>query len=291
MEIFDFRFLMTYSTPKRICYVILLFPLIVMSIIYVVSSVIINHLIKNTKSKFREIKRKWNKRRSIHKYNLALKSNKFTITSKFIEVAEDLQHLAIHNEHLGYFEGWYKCTEMIVCLNKLSLPNLSFLCVRRCRNVGKGDRSYLYISKDGSNDYSIWNHITVEDSHMGAWHVYLLNSIWHSLPLFWHGLYDKRTYIYSENDIEHIEFINKDIEHIEFISKEIPKAAMGIRDCNIIPEIVKNGSKYYVSCCYWNNWTGLNRELVEITIDNNIVKEIAVIETYNLIKYHCWILF
>ena len=59
----------------------------------------------------------------------------------------------------------------------------------------------------------------------------------------------------------------------------------------IIPELVKKGSKYYVSCCYWNNWTGLNREVVEITIENNMVKEIEVIETYNLIKYHCWILY
>ena len=82
-----------------------------------------------------------------------------------------------------------------------------------------------------------------------------------------------------------------DIARIEFRKNEVPKAAMGIREFNIIPEVVKTGSKYYVTCCYWNNWTGLNREVVEITIENNKVKKIAVIETYNLIKYHCGILY
>lgn len=248
-------------------------------LLYIILGVVPFVVISDTKRKIHKVISKIKKRAAIYKYKSAVKE--FTITPKFIETAEELQRLAICNEHSNIFDDDCKCDDMMACLDKLSLPDLSFLCVRRCCNMDIGDRSRLYISKGNICDYSIWDHIVVEDSHMGAWQTYLLYSVWHTLPFFWHGLYDKRSYIYSENDIA----------RIEFRKNEVPKAAMGIREFNIIPEVVKTGSKYYVTCCYWNNWTGLNREVVEITIENNKVKKIAVIETYNLIKYHCGILY
>ena len=266
---------------KKVSYVILLFPFNVICALLKVFYIILSESISGIEDKMVESQKKWCITKSKRRYKAALGSDHSANAVDLIQVAEELQQIVKRDKNLGYFEGYYRCTDMIGCLNNLTLPASTYLNVRRCCNVGIGDRSHLYISKGKICDYSIWDHIAVEDSHMGAWQTYLLYSVWHTLPFFWHGLYDKRSYIYSENDIA----------RIEFRKNEVPKAAMGIREFNIIPEVVKTGSKYYVTCCYWNNWTGLNREVVEITIENNKVKKIAVIETYNFIKYHCGILY
>ena len=264
---------------KKVFYVILLFPFNVLCALLKVLYIIATESISGIGDKMVESKKKWCITKSKRRYKAALASDYSANAVDLIQVAEELQQIVKRDKNLGYFEGYYRCTDMIGCLNNLSLPTSTYLNVRRCCNVGIGDRSHLYISEGNICDYSIWDHIVVEDSHMGAWQTYLLYSVWRTLPFFWHGLYDKRSYIYSENDIA----------RIEFITNEVPKAAMSIQEFNIIPEVIKKYSKYYVSCCYWNNWTGLNREVVEITIENNMVKEIEVIETYNLIKYHCGI--
>ena len=266
---------------KKVSYVILLFPFNVLCALLKVLYIIATESISGIRDKIVEFQKKWCIIKSIWRYKVALASDYSANAVELVRVAEELQHIVKRDKKIGYFEGHYRCTDMIGCLKNLSLPTSTYLNVRRCCNVDIGDRSRLYISKGNICDYSIWDYIAVEDSHMGAWQTYLLYSVWHTLPFLGHGLYDKRSYIYSENDIA----------RIEFITNEVPKAAMSIQEFNIIPELVKKGSKYYVTCCYWNNWTGLNREVVEITIENNMVKEIEVIETYNLIKYHCGILY
>lgn len=43
---------------------------------------------------------------------------------------------------------------------------------------------------------------------------------------------------------------------------------------DLSPEVVKKDNKYYISVCYWSDWGGLKRELLEITIIENKVSDI-----------------
>ena len=58
-----------------------------------------------------------------------------------------------------------------------------------------------------------------------------------------------------------------------------------------VPEVVKKNNKYYISVCYWSDWGGLKRELLEITIIENKVSDIFEVDTEVLMPYNCGILF
>lgn len=59
---------------------------------------------------------------------------------------------------------------------------------------------------------------------------------------------------------------------------------------DLTPEIAEY-NKYYISCCYWSDWEGLIKELVEIQIENNKVKSILNVDKKALFKYDCGIRF
>ena len=196
---------------------------------------------------------------AFEKYKNAVDSASVHITEEFIEVAENFQLQANKRS----------CFKSFDCLNKLSLPADSFLmCLK--------GRIRIYMN-DGF-EYNIWKHIAVEDSCMGVWQAYLFDSAFR----YRYNLYDcSRSYIYSE----------KSIDRIKFITKKTPKVIAEVRNFNLTPEIAKIGSEYYLSCCYWNDWSGLNREFMKITIENNRVARITKLSSVNLIKYHCGVLF
>ena len=171
---------------------------------------------------------------------------------------------------------------LLPVLDKLSLPNNCNLEIELAKEIGIGDKSKLYIDQDGVYDTKIWDYIKVEDSPMGAWQAFLLNSAWRLLPMFWHGGYDRRTYIYSTNDCHNMIFMRE--EH----SYPIKKRLMAI---DLSPEVVKKNNKYYISVCYWSDWGGLKRELLEITIIENKVSDIFEVDTEVLMPYNCGILF
>jgi hypothetical protein len=171
---------------------------------------------------------------------------------------------------------------LMSAFNKLSLPANCKLEVELAKEIGIGDKSKLYIDQDGVYDTKIWDYIKVDNSPMGAWQVFLLHSAWHLLPMFWHGGYDIRTYIYSANDCHNMKFMRE--EH----SYPIKKRLMAI---DLSPEVVKKDNKYYVSVCYWSDWGGLKRELLEITIIENKVSDIFEVDTEVLMPYDCGIRF
>ena len=246
---------------RNIGYYFLLFifaPLVVLRLLHIVIRVFIQHRKETKAIKDRILHVKEQQKIAFEKYKNAVDSASFLITEEFIEIAENFRLLA--NER--------SCSESFDCLNKLSLP-ADCLLLRLMRCI------CIYMNDDFV--YNIWKYITVEDSYMGIWQAYILNSTFR----YRHNAYDCRFYIYSE----------KSIERIKFITKEQPKAIADVKNFNLTPEIAKDGSIYYVSCCYWNDWSGLNREFVEITIENNKVAEITELTSFNLIKYHCDVLF
>ena len=171
---------------------------------------------------------------------------------------------------------------LLSILDKLSLPDNCKLEIELAKEIGIGDKSKLYIDQDGIYDTKIWEYIKVDDSPMGAWQAFLLHSAWRLLPMFWHGGYDRRTYIYSTNDCHNMIFMRE--EH----SYPIKKRLMAI---DLSPEVVKKDNKYYISVCYWSDWGGLKRELLEITIIENKVSDIFEVDTEVLMPYDCGICF
>ena len=225
---------------------------------------------KDAEKRQREEEEKKRKLMAMRNFEAAVKTGSFSITTEFFYIANKLQDL-VKNEQYDNF---------LSCLNKLTLPDDSFLVFEGPKEEGHGDSSKLLVVKPDVCDYEIWNHITVEDSHMGAWQAYLLNSIKYTLPLFWHAIYGKRSYVYSEDDIV----------RIEHIRESTPKEFELIKHLDLAPIVVKYGSKYYIMCYYWNDWSGLNKEYTEISIENNK----PVISTINreiIIEYDCGIRF
>ena len=118
---------------------------------------------------------------------------------------------------------------------------------------------------------------------MGIWQAYLLYKAHHTLPCFWHGGYNVWSWIYSTNDFDSIDFIRNEDRYLAHELKQ--------RNPDITPKVIKDGNKYYVTCCYWNDWGGLKRELVEITCHDGKIAEFNDVTNETLFEYDCGIRF
>lgn len=178
-----------------------------------------------------------------------------------------------------------KYGNFLQCLDKIKLPNGARLIVEECDNSTNdiGDKSKLLIKlPNGETDEDIFKHLIVEQSPMGAWQAYLLHTLWHVLPLFWHANYSARDYVFSKQDANSVSTFRKE-DHsaiVELISK-----------FEVAPEVRRKGNKYYVSGCYWSDFGGLIRENVELTFEDNKVANIFKFDHKILYEYNCGILF
>lgn len=175
--------------------------------------------------------------------------------------------------------------DILTVLDKVSLPSGMTFGVDECEQSGTGDKSKLWVSTaDGIKDNEIFKYLIVEDSPSGAWQACLLYKLWHSLPFWWHGAYDCRIYLDNQNDYRKIRPIMRDDD-----LKMIRNAIKSCKDMN--PSISQNGNKYYVQRYYWNDWSGLVRELIEVTIENKLVVSMIEVEKVVEYSYDCGILF
>lgn len=178
-----------------------------------------------------------------------------------------------------------KYGSFLQCLDKIKLPNGARLIVEECDNGTSdiGDESKLLIKlPNGETDEDIFKHLIVEQSPMGAWQAYLLHTLWHVLPLFWHANYSARDYVFCKDDANSVSTFQEE-DHsaiIELISK-----------FEVAPEVRSKDNKYYVSGCYWSDFGGLIREYFELTFDGNKVTSIFQFDSKTLHKYNCGILF
>lgn len=161
--------------------------------------------------------------------------------------------------------------------------------------VGIGGRTYINIKEPNGNlNRNFFDFMIVEDSPLGALQVYLLSKLWHYLPMHWHGYYDRRFSVFSKDDLLKIKVRSRktrgerplkpsDIYEEE---NDLPEEALA---CDVTPKVTRYEDKYYVSCCYWSEFGGLIRELVEIKIENNKVTEFLDANREALYRYHCGI--
>lgn len=162
---------------------------------------------------------------------------------------------------------------------------------------GIGGRTYIYVKEPNGNlSTNFLDFVIVDDSPLGALQVYFLSKLWHYLPMYWHGYYDRRFSVFSKDDLLKIKVRSRktrgerplkpsDIYEEE---NDLPEEALA---CDVTPKVTRYEDKYYVSCCYWSEFGGLIRELVEIKIENNKVTEFLDANREVLYRYHCGIMY
>jgi hypothetical protein len=177
------------------------------------------------------------------------------------------------------------------CLSEINVAAGYTLNVSLCKTPqddedfnGIGSDSYLYVAdKDGKQEWDIFKFITVTNSEKGAWQAFVLHELWHILPHYWHGIYNYRTFVFDKQDLQKV---------LDSVYK-IPHTydAIDGTKYDVRPQITTNGHNYFVSYCFWNNWEGLVREVVEITIIDGKVTETNNLSKKVEFQYDCGIVF
>lgn len=165
-------------------------------------------------------------------------------------------------------------------LNKLSLTcgNLK-LHVATSETHDIGDESYFYIGDDENRDYKIYKHLKAEPSIEAAWQIYLLRYASTVMPVFWHGGYIVRDYVFDEASLN--DYVPLECYDISGLSRE----NLLLPEVNLSPD----GRIADVYCTYWNDWKGLVRDHVQLTFLHNGKVKVTEIEPLCLFEYNCGI--
>lgn len=191
------------------------------------------------------------------------------------------------------------CGRVVELLDRLVFDDE--LCIQYAEHSGRsdyGEVSYLYFK--GDEEYAIaatlpWDcvvqdqalffrHIQAERSKESAWQIYLLASATYLLPTHWHGEYISREYILCEKDLSDVRGF-----HGERVFERMDISPI-IENFSVRPCVELNGDVAHVTCCYWNNWTGLVKECVKIHfLPNGEVHVDEHVECEILYRYDCGI--
>lgn len=166
--------------------------------------------------------------------------------------------------------------------------------------IGKKDNDLFHIWEQKEideivcnfeTDEDIWiskldidKHICVNPTEMGAWQLYLLVNLSIILPSYcWHTNCGRKEYVFNETDLENVinknnSYHNRELKHLMHLLKNnLPKV-----------EIVENklsGCTIQIGCCYWGDWSGLNKEETKITI---VDRQCVSYETKTTNLYHSY---
>lgn len=182
--------------------------------------------------------------------------------------------------------------EVIRVLNKVKVPKgytLSIRPYKKEEECGLGTESHVIITtpdkqiiRDDQKEF--WKLLSVERSPMGAWQVYLLFNMWHYLPLFWHALYEKRSYVYSNTQLK------RDSRY--WPEYEAPETKIDLGNCDVQTTIMSIGdSDYYIGACYWSDFEGLVYEKRHISLYPSVHVYARPESHRALFRYKCGICF
>ena len=151
--------------------------------------------------------------------------------------------------------------------------------------VGPGDESY-FCTLDENNEeelnvspYLVISRDTDEMFCAQIWQAYLLYHANAILPYFWHGGYSRRTFIFSEDDINSISALkNRDWTIIAPLEELLPSVfILSDNTCRVV-------------CHFWNEWQGMVRETYTYTLKGTHIKDVEKKQEV-LYPYECGILF
>lgn len=247
-------------------------------VVFVVPYVVVKHVKSKKEARIREEeKRKTEQEHERHKTECSENYSKWA-NRKNNSCGKDHIRLA---QSLMDLVRQQKYNEFLNLLDKASLPSTMALAVKECIRQGTGDRSRLCIKRaDDAFTFNIYGYLEFENSAMGAWQAYLVDRLWHSLPLWWHDNYNKRDYIYSKEDINKI---------THFVERNFDASVLANYD--LAPEIYGENGRYYISCCYWTDFEGLKREYVEISLLDGKLDKPFLFDQKVIHRYDCGIMF
>ena len=166
--------------------------------------------------------------------------------------------------------------------NKLKLHVASAEC------YSSGDESFFYMGDFDNRDDKLYKRLLAEPSVDAAWQIYLLFTSSTVMPVFWHGGYIVRDYIFDEASINNVEEGFNGVKPLEcFDLRGLSKAGL------LLPEVImsSDGRTADVYCTYWNDWKGLVRDHIHILFLKNGKVKLTQIEPLILFEYDCGILF
>lgn len=127
--------------------------------------------------------------------------------------------------------------------------------------------------------FDLFNHLTFEQTAMGAWQAYLLSISKTLLPFSSSSYYTKRELIFTYSQFEDIKLRIDSDRTSELITL----------NADLSPSVQFKDTQAVVSCCYWNDWGGLFREYAKITFFNDRVYLLDDFEDEKLFEYDCGI--
>ena len=199
---------------------------------------------------------------ALESYELLLKNDSEVTPIEFNSVGITLHSMiGVNNPH-----------QILSILKDLKLPDDYKLAYNHYISESFGQYDVVVVDHNGIQYKNIFNYINVEKSKMGVWQIYLLHTLWHTLPLNDHSNYSARKFIYSVKDIESL-YIQEDNIRKKCLKSNVDIHVVGLRDF------------YYVSCCYWCRFSGLSRVVCEIQIRDNKVININEVSRAVLVEY------
>ena len=175
------------------------------------------------------------------------------------------------------------------------LPHLKFdgeVKVYLAQQIGIGDTSCFYVDDSASQEkYQLptsekeFHAVKAKISEDAAWEFVLLLSSPCVMPVFWHGGYERREYIYCPADLDRIVVIDDDkpLFHAHDISN--------LKSAGLLPSVKIDGNLADVTFCYWNDWEGLIRNKIRVKWNGDRIASSEFINKEVLYKYRCDLLF
>ena len=145
-----------------------------------------------------------------------------------------------------------------------------------------GDVSDFYVyDNDGNIDWDIIKYLHAQPTAMSAWQIYLLLTSKTIMPVFWHGGYIFRKFIFKSEDLETIEpLASVDIHLLSDNGFVLPQVS--IRN-----DSDTNNSIADIVCCYWNEWKGLVREHTRVRFNGNNIESCIHLKDFIVYEYNC----
>ena len=200
-----------------------------------------------------------------------------------------------HNWLSAHAEGYIEENpfDLLSQLNKLSIDDSQLYSMAATkpyhigtispRMRGMGDHTgFMLYWKNEINEEALLRYIRMEMSEQGAWQLYLLKTTPCVMPAYWHGEYMKRKFIFDKYDLYGIEALN-DYDLTDLIACPVVWPSVSL------DHLAKDSVVAHVFCCYWNDWKGLIREHVKMTLKDGRVEKYENLDDFVIYKYHCGI--
>lgn len=145
-----------------------------------------------------------------------------------------------------------------------------------------GDESNFYVYDDnGMEEKLTTEHLIIDRTAMGAFQLYIIMTAHTVMPVFWHGGYIVRNYIFTPDDLKNI----KPIQNRDF--------SILLLDGNLLPKVIMASDRNFadVYCTYWNDWKGLIKEHMRIKFNADGGASIIAKDEFTFYKYDCGICF